>query len=42
MLWGVTVAEPSTKPPTGVPAVVLYIHTNKGRANASTPDNEFR
>jgi hypothetical protein len=42
MPWGVTVWELSTKPPTGDPSVLLYIHTNKGRANASTPDNEFR
>jgi hypothetical protein len=38
----VPVLKPSTKPPTVPSGVLLYIHTNKGRENASTPDNEFR
>jgi len=42
MVWGVPVAEPSTKPPTCHPSVLLYIHTNKGRRNAPHSHNELR
>jgi hypothetical protein len=42
MGWGVPVSKPHTKPPAAPPGVLLYIHTNKGKRNAPTSNNELR